>query len=227
MHWIKLETTLLDKPEILQMCRVLEIDRYALIGRLVAFWSWCDANTEDGFVPFMRNADVDALVTLPGFADAMISTNWLKVVQNEDQNIFGIQVQNFTKHNGASAKKRANSQKRQQNYRERKRNAVERDTIVTSESLEKRREEIIETNSTNSQKPTETEVETYFSQRNESALWEEFYHYWDDQQWTRENDKGKREPIKSWRKSAATWIRNHNSRYSKPSEFPLQGDAWS
>jgi hypothetical protein len=109
--WIKIETTLPDKPEVVKMTTILAIDQDAVVGKLIRFWIWADANTADGHALSVTSAFIDRLTYCPGFADALSKVGWL---EGRDA---ALSVPNFVRHNGQTAKSRAQSNDRQKKRR--------------------------------------------------------------------------------------------------------------
>ena len=101
MSWIKVDTTLVNKPKVVQISRILKKKREETLGFLIKFWCLVDGLTEDGFLPGYDRVAVDDLVGLKGFAKALQVVDWL------DFNDDGCVVARYDKHNGNSAKKRA------------------------------------------------------------------------------------------------------------------------
>jgi hypothetical protein len=126
--WIKVSTQLINKPEVFSIANALAMTRAEVVGHLVSVWSWFDANSESGELAGCCSM-IDAL-TSAGFADAMQEINWLTCEGGI------ITLPNFSRHNGSTAKKRAQGQLRQKKFRD---NA----TSVIKPSLEKNREEKI------------------------------------------------------------------------------------
>lgn len=104
--WIKMNTGLARDMTVKRIARTLKLDVYATIGRLHAFWSWVDEQTEDGFVAWCTPEDVDDLVQFPGFAQTLEDVKWLVITED------GISIPKFEKHNGESAKSRAEERER-------------------------------------------------------------------------------------------------------------------
>ena len=130
--WIKIEVCLPDKPEVWAMSEALKLDPDAVVGKLIRVWAWFDAHTDDGNANRVTCAFIDRIISHQNFAKAMIDVGWLH------QNDAGLMQPKFEKHNGESAKKRAEAAQRQAIYRKKKaRNAKS----VTKVLPEKRREE--------------------------------------------------------------------------------------
>ena len=125
--WIKMRIDLASDPSVIRMADTLDTTEYEIVGLLHAIWSWADAHTEDGTVPGVSARWLDRHFGKPGLAECMQASGWLDVT--DDAMIFP----NFQRHNGKSAKTRAQTKNRQQTYR----NAQS----VTDASPEKKREE--------------------------------------------------------------------------------------
>jgi hypothetical protein len=104
--WLKVETSTPDKPEILQMAHDLSIDPDAVVGKLIRVWSWFDSHSEEGNAPSVSKLLLDRSVGVTGFVNCMISVDWMR---EEGETLT---IPNFDNHNGASAKKRANTARR-------------------------------------------------------------------------------------------------------------------
>ena len=131
--WIKFELATLDKPEVMRMSRELGLSKEAICGFLIRFWGWYSANSTDGNVANVSPADIDMVLSLPGFAEAIKSVGWLTELQDGR-----LKVPNFDYHNSESAKKRALKTRQKQVERSR----ANGDKLATSRRPEKRREEI-------------------------------------------------------------------------------------
>lgn len=125
MSWIKVDTTLVNKPKVVQISRILKKKREETLGFLIKFWCLVDGLTEDGFLPGYDRVAVDDLVGLKGFAKALQVVDWL------DFNDDGCVVARYDKHNGNSAKKRAESALRNKRFMRKKSN-----TNLTQSALE-------------------------------------------------------------------------------------------
>lgn len=108
--WIKMETTLHEKPEVIQIAAELGMDRYSVVGRLHRLWSWFNAQSRDGHAKGVTDVFVDELLSCDGFARMLRKVDWLEVRSGS------LLVPHFNRHNGESAKKRAvqNERKRRE-----------------------------------------------------------------------------------------------------------------
>jgi hypothetical protein len=111
LDWIKIRIDLPDQPEVVGMARRLNLDIDTVVGKLLRVWAWADAVTTDGNIPHVDAAYVDDKVKCPGFTDAMAAVSWIRVKNS------GISFPNFDRHNGKSAKKRAEDSQRKTNAR--------------------------------------------------------------------------------------------------------------
>lgn len=48
MSFIQVQQSLVSHRKTLRLARLLGLDRYAVVGRLVALWAWCLENAVDG-----------------------------------------------------------------------------------------------------------------------------------------------------------------------------------
>ena len=135
--WIKWVKGLTRRPEIVRISSALGADRRRTACAAMELWEWADEVTADGIVMGVTPAFVDDHVGLPGFFDAMSSVGWIKQVPG------GIEFVNFSRHNGASAKRRAMDAERKAGARDsvRKVSAKCPQTKRTECGPEKRREE--------------------------------------------------------------------------------------
>lgn len=98
---------LANDPSVIMMATVLGISEDEIVGKLHRLWSWADCHTSDGFAPAITKTWTDRYVGKSGFADAMVQAGWLKYTEK------GILFPGFERHNGDSAKKRAEDTLRQ------------------------------------------------------------------------------------------------------------------
>jgi len=131
--WIKIQHSTPDKPEVLEMARLLNMDRDTVVGKLVVVWTWFDLQSVDGTAPVTLRALLDRYVGHYGFCDAMENVGWLETTTEQ------LALPNYGYHLGDNAKKRAQSACRQAVFRNLPRNANSNADSVTRE--EKRREE--------------------------------------------------------------------------------------
>jgi len=123
--WIKIETTLPDKPEVIAMAARLKVrDSDAIVGKLVRLWAWADQNSIDGHGIAITREFIDRLCNLRGFADALQSVGWLVL----DDGL--LTLPHFARHNGHSAKARASEVRKKQSQRGRDKRPAKTGTNV-------------------------------------------------------------------------------------------------
>jgi hypothetical protein len=208
--WIKFETATLTKPEVLKLARITGLDRHAIVGRLLVFWTWCDTNAVDGVVDACVDATVDALVDAPGFALALQRVGWLEIDNDAER----LKIPKFDRHNGKSAKNRVLKTERQRKWREKSVDACVDGGVSTRE--EKRREEIEERKNKAKkkadepdgarkrapvfEKPTTNEVAAYCTERGNNVDPVAFVDYYESVNW----HVGKKR-MSDWKAAVRTW----------------------
>lgn len=111
-EWLKMECCTPDKPETFAITSKMGWDDPDLtVGKLFRIWRWFDQQTVDGNAPGVTPTLLDRIAGATGFAQAMIDVGWLVVTEA------GMSLPNFDKHNGATAKSRAQTAKRVANHR--------------------------------------------------------------------------------------------------------------
>lgn len=128
-----------DKPEVLAItARMGWDDPDMTVGKLFRVWRWFDQQTMDGNARGVTAALLDRIVGVTGFAAAMQAEGWLVVTDA------GLELPNFEKHNGATAKARAQTAKRVANHRGNAGDNAQSNGVSVTSALareEKRREE--------------------------------------------------------------------------------------
>lgn len=117
--WIKIETHTVSKVEVAKIAFALKnkrLDRFGVLGRLVAIWSYFDNHTYDGVIDGVGPDYLDDLIGTPGFCEAMKLVGWIKF--EEADGASRVTLPNFDRHNGETAKKRAMAGKRQGKHRD-------------------------------------------------------------------------------------------------------------
>lgn len=99
--WIKMTHGLRARPEVVRISSALKADRLRTIGALYVLWTLADMNSVDGVLPGYSIDLIDEEVGWPGFAAAAASVGWLEETPQ------GVAIPNFARHNGKSAKRRA------------------------------------------------------------------------------------------------------------------------
>ena len=105
--WIKMRVDLHDDPAVIAMAVELKIDEDAVVGKLHRIWSWADKHTIDGRTNGVTDEWLDRFVACKGCSAAMRKSGWLEIVGGF------LMFPNFDRHNGKSAKSRAEATIRQ------------------------------------------------------------------------------------------------------------------
>lgn len=112
ISWIKIEANLPTKPELLKLSLRLGVSRREAMAMCIEFWIWADHHADgDGVMHGADDDAIDALVSRPGFAEAMRAVGWL--LEHGD----GAAIPNWSKHNARSTKTRLAAAKRQADRR--------------------------------------------------------------------------------------------------------------
>lgn len=133
MNWIKINTTLPRNPKILLLGQHLGISRYEALGLAVEWLAWLDGITANGetglsadlmdrlfYTEFLSQKNVTSVTDIcdtchtnvTKLSHALSQIGWLQVDENGI-----IHVLDFEKHNGETAKKRAEAAERQRKSR--------------------------------------------------------------------------------------------------------------
>ena len=105
--WIKMRVDLSDDPAVFIIATAVGVTEDAVVGKLHRLWSWADKHTTAGFAPGITEKWADRFVGCKGFSAAMTKAGWLEFSDA------GVQFPRFDRHNGHSAKVRAEAMDRQ------------------------------------------------------------------------------------------------------------------
>lgn len=109
--WIKMRGNLWDDPRVGSLVEATDSSEAAVIGGLYWLWATADQHTENGVMPGLTLKQIDRKTGIPGLGAALVDIGWLS--EKEE----GVILENFTDHNGASAKRRASDAQRKANGR--------------------------------------------------------------------------------------------------------------
>lgn len=141
--WIKVRTSLPRDGRLLvssRKCHAISVKdvtqvsqrRHApvtIFGALVMMWCHADQHADEkGVMVGYTSEDIDSLVGLPGFC-AALPEDWISFTDDG-----WVQLPDYSRHNGDSAKKRAQAANRKQSQRERDKDHAASVTGVTKES---------------------------------------------------------------------------------------------
>jgi len=146
--WIKWSVGLCRKPEVQRIAVSLGVSREVAVCRLMEFWEWCDANIPDSSVrddgtAFVKLSPhdgdnlsfVDAIVCTPQFAASLSSVDWIRFRAGQ------IEIPNFGRHNGETAKTRARNAKNQDRKRQNKKDVTKVSPTRGDKTVTREREE--------------------------------------------------------------------------------------
>jgi hypothetical protein len=128
--WIKMRVDLHDDPDVERICALTGLDSFSVIGRLHAFWAYADRFAVEGRIYGMTPAAMDKRLKKKGFCEALNAVGWLDAFGEKT----GQKIQEFSeisptfpifleiprheRHNGKSAKDRAQKNVRQSKWRQ-------------------------------------------------------------------------------------------------------------
>ena len=129
--WIKMRIGIEADPAVFAIASRLKLDRFAVVGRLSAFWGWMNQHSEDGAVTLAGNVTgnapdnvatdscgiIDTITGVAGFAEALHAVGWLIFTR------VGFEIPSYDKYNRSSAKTRSANAIRQARYKEKQRAA--------------------------------------------------------------------------------------------------------
>jgi hypothetical protein len=104
--WIKMRTDLQTDPRVVTLAAQLKRNRLETVGALHAFWSLADTHSVDGELPGYTPNALDEMIRIEGFTAALESVDWIEIRENS------LVLPDFDKHNGQSAKRRAQAMER-------------------------------------------------------------------------------------------------------------------
>lgn len=109
--WVKIVNTLPRSRAIYALMRALRCKRQAALGLAVDWFCWLDENSTNGNTG-MLDEEISDVLGWPGAAQALSAVGWV----SHDEQGYVVAV-DFDKHNGETAKKRAEDAERQRKSR--------------------------------------------------------------------------------------------------------------
>jgi len=109
--WIKMRVNLWDDPRVGSLVDATNSKEATIIGGLYWLWASADQHTETGLMPGLSLKQIDRKTGIKGFAQALCDIGWI------EEHADGVIIAHFEEHNGASAKKRAQTAKRVANHK--------------------------------------------------------------------------------------------------------------
>ncbi len=133
-EWIKMGCGLRRHPKVVRIVSALKADRLRVVGALHAVWSVFDEHSIDGVLPGYSFEMMDEEIGWPGFSQAMHGVNWL-----DRDGDCGLIIPEFSKHNGESAKRRAEEALRKRLAREAEKESSEESPKAVRKKPDKKR----------------------------------------------------------------------------------------
>lgn len=133
--WIKVLTTLPRDKDILTLAREMGCNRHEALGIAVDWLCWLDDNSTAGETG-LRREDIDSILCHDGFCEALEAVGWAFV--DERGNVVAV---DFDRHNGASAKKRAETARKVQKHRASNQNVTKKGYKKVTKGLPEEEEE--------------------------------------------------------------------------------------
>ena len=112
--WIKMRSNLAQDPAVISTANALNCSEFKIVGLLHWLWSWADGHTIDGRADGVDCKWINRQTHTDGFCEALAKTGWL-IIDEE-----GLTIPGFDKHNGASAKSRAQTARRVARHKSKK-----------------------------------------------------------------------------------------------------------
>lgn len=156
--WIKMRPSLITSPKVNGIARELErsvdvgralstgyngvmsdvvtrnVMRNVTVSALLTVWGAANEHTVDGVFRNADLSDIDDMVGIPGFGEAMVSVGWA-IFDDEE---FTVTLPNFNEYNTSGKERGASSKtnaERQREYRKRKKQDENRNEIVTTNNV--------------------------------------------------------------------------------------------
>lgn len=221
-YWIKMRIGLRDDPSVVSIAAQLNLNEDMVVGKLHRLWSWADLHTVNGTVPGITPAWIDRYVERRGFSDAMAAAGWVSFDSD------GIHFPHFDRHNGESAKRRAEDAERKRNVR----NSADKTRTYCGHSAdklrtrgeeireEKNKEEKTNTSAAPAAKrfvpPTVEEVADHCRTRNNSVDAEAFVAFYASKGW-----KVGGESMKDWKAAVITWEKRGSGKAAPSKPDPM------
>lgn len=237
--WIKMRPSLLTHPKVNGIARVLEesrevgsalttgfsgcmsevvkrnVMRNVTVAALLVIWGAANEHTSDGVFRNADLADVDDMVGIPGFGEAMCVVGWAEFDADE----YTVTLPNFNEYNTCGKDRTAEQNaERQRRHREKKKAESNAESNVTNNVTnnareEKRREEVLEgkqqraTRLPSDWMPGESDFDFAAKERpdlNPEAVAQRFRDYW-------HGIAGQKGTKLDWSATWRNWVRNEKS----------------
>ena len=115
--WLQLENITPNKFEIIEMAHTLGKNRQEMVGIFVDYLVWVNEQCERAFIPISAQNHIDEKVMCPGFCAALQKVGWMNITDTD------LEIVKFGRHNGNTAKARAQNNRRVASHRMREKMA--------------------------------------------------------------------------------------------------------
>ena len=115
--WLQLENITPNKFEIIEMAHTLGKNRQEMVGIFVDYLVWVNEQCERAFIPISAQNHIDEKVMCPGFCAALQKVGWMNITDTD------LEIVKFGRHNGNTAKSRAQNNRRVASHRMREKMA--------------------------------------------------------------------------------------------------------
>ena len=230
--WIKVTHWTPDKPEVFCVAELLKIDPDAVVGKLIRVWIWADQQLETCNALSVTKTLLDRVACVTGFADALMKVGWL----TESEGM--LNFTNFERHNGKTAKNRANTAIRVEKHRvcngdsvtdvtqlkrsQRYKNVTpalpdrdEEEDISLPIGSDSGKHELPKKPRKTFVPPTLEQVTAYANERRSTVSPQKFFDYYESTNWMRGKVK-----VKNWEATFRTWENNDSERSQNRTERP-------
>lgn len=133
--WIKMRTNLPTNPKVVTLSCALRAHVREIVGACFIVWAIADTHSTDGKLPGYTAEVLDNAVGIDGFTAQMAAVGWAEITSE------GVVLTGFTKHNGKTAKRRADSARRASRYRDKPVRKTSRDVVTKSAPREEKKRE--------------------------------------------------------------------------------------
>ena len=159
-NWIKIDSNILEKPEVFELCAMMKKDVAQVVHKLLMFWIWCDEHTTDGTFSVNCEQFLNKKIG-KNFIFFLKKVHWLEQLTTPGGEVF--LVPNWNRHNSKSAKERALAADRVKRHREKSNATVTHNVTVTA--LQPRNQNRIDKNIKTLLKEKNTKKENCLDQR--------------------------------------------------------------
>lgn len=150
--WIKMRVDLAGDPAVIAIANCVKLDEDTVVGKLHRLWAWADRHLISSDAVGVTQTWLDRHVHCEGFAQALIDSGWLEVIDS------GLRFPNFDRHNLETGKQRSLTANR--NAKLRRKKSAERDapSVTKSAPTEEKRRVLEEAKASSCSEPPQAEA---------------------------------------------------------------------